>query len=517
MEQLINRVVGDRYQIKSLLGRQTGRRTFLATDLQTESSVVIKLLLFGPDFTWEDLKLFEREAEVLKSLAHPAIPQYLDSFDIETELGKGFALVQTYIQAKSLQDWIQSGRSFSESEIKAIATKLLEILSYLHSRQPAVVHRDIKPSNILLTTNRSGNSPGEIYLVDFGSVQTAAHGGTRTIVGTYGYMPPEQFGGETTPASDLYALGATLIYLATGQHPDKLPQKQMRIQFEDRVNLSPNLINWLQGLTQPNLNLRLQSASLALQTLEAKYINLPGWVSDPLGRLFGFLLEELIAKPTSSPLEQSNLPKRYGEIVTKPAGSRVKIAKTRDTLDILLPPRGFHLGLIPTILAAILIPTIFVAILYNGALASFWNDLLLILSNGDFSRLLSLLTVMPYVGVALELCFIGSIVLTLLERVRVRITPLKISLTRELFGLRYLPAVTAVRQNIVKLELTRRYYQRVSRNDGGSRTIAVPPQINIWAGTKKLSLGGNNVLTAPELDWLAGELSSWLKLPITTD
>jgi serine/threonine protein kinase len=510
MEQLINRVVGDRYQIKSLLGRQTGRRTFLATDLQTNSDVVIKLLLFGPDFTWEDLKLFEREAEVLKSLAHPAIPQYLNSFEIETELGKGFALVQTYIEAKSLQDWIQSGRTFSEDEIKAIAIKLLKILSYLHSRQPAVVHRDIKPSNILLTTNRSGNSPGEIYLVDFGSVQTAAHGGTRTIVGTYGYMPPEQFGGETTPASDLYALGATLIYLATGQHPDKLPHKQMRIHFEDRVNLSPNLINWLQGLTQPNLNSRLPSASVALQilTLEGTYINLPGWVSDSLAGLFGYLLEKQIPNLTSSPLEQSNLPKRSGTILTKPAGSRVQIAKTRDTLDILLPPRGFHFGLIPTI---------FGVILYNGALASLWNDLVLILSNGDFSRLLSLLSIIPHFAVGMELWFIGSIVLTLLGRVRVRITPVKIYLTRELFGLRYLPAVTAVRQNIVKLELTRRYYRQVSSKNGGNQTIALPPQINIWAGTKKLSLGGNNVLSSPELDWLAGELSSWLKLPVTSD
>jgi serine/threonine protein kinase len=90
MEALMDRVLGDRYQIKSLLGRQTGRRTFLARDLQTEASVVLKLLLFGPDFTWDDLKLFEREAEVLKSIDLPAIPKYLDCFDVETELGKGF-------------------------------------------------------------------------------------------------------------------------------------------------------------------------------------------------------------------------------------------------------------------------------------------------------------------------------------------------------------------------------------------------------------------------------------------
>ncbi len=97
MDQLIDQVLRDRYQIQSLLGRQTGRRTFLATDGETGSLVVIKLLLFGPDFTWEDLKLFEREAETLKSLDHSAIPRYLDFFEVETELGRGFALVQSYI------------------------------------------------------------------------------------------------------------------------------------------------------------------------------------------------------------------------------------------------------------------------------------------------------------------------------------------------------------------------------------------------------------------------------------
>ena len=75
MELFADCILLDRYQIVSLLGRQTGRRTFLAQNLQTSQSVVLKLLLFGPDFTWDDLKLFEREAEVLKSLYLPNYPQ----------------------------------------------------------------------------------------------------------------------------------------------------------------------------------------------------------------------------------------------------------------------------------------------------------------------------------------------------------------------------------------------------------------------------------------------------------
>ncbi|MBD0364135.1 MAG: hypothetical protein ICV55_15395 [Coleofasciculus sp. C3-bin4] len=80
-------------------------------------------------------------------------------------------LVQSYIEARSLQEWIQDGCRFNEAELTAIVKALLDILEYLHRLHPPVIHRDIKPSNVLLR-NRSGNSPGEVYLIDFGSVQT---------------------------------------------------------------------------------------------------------------------------------------------------------------------------------------------------------------------------------------------------------------------------------------------------------------------------------------------------------
>lgn len=256
-----------RYRLESLLGRQTGRRTFLATDTRNQSQVVVKLLLFGPDFTWEDLKLFEREAQTLKSLDHQAIPQYLESFEVETPLGAGFVLVQTYIEARSLQAWVESGYRFSEQELKVIVRSLLTILQYLHSRHPAVVHRDIKPSNILLSEHIS-HAPRHVYLVDFGSVQAMHSTGTMTVVGTYGYMPPEQFGGRAQPASDLYSLGATLIYLSSGQHPAALTQTNMQIEFEAHTQLSPPFAAWIRRLTYADLAQRTASATQALQQLD---------------------------------------------------------------------------------------------------------------------------------------------------------------------------------------------------------------------------------------------------------
>jgi serine/threonine protein kinase len=273
-DEALKKTLCDRYQIQQQLGQQTGRRTFLAHDLLTQNSVVIKILTFDSDFEWTDLKLFEREAAILQSLSHPAIPRYLDYFEIEIGSRKGFALVQTYIEAKSLEEHLRAGRSFDESEIKQLAIALLEILRYLHDRHPSVIHRDIKPSNILLS-DRSGNSVGQVYLVDFGSVQTIAArpGSTVTVVGTYGYMPPEQFGGRATPGSDLYSLGATLIYLVTGQHPADLPQKNLRIEFEPATyNLSSALRQWLQKMVEPSLEERFAAVQQALEELQRSHL-----------------------------------------------------------------------------------------------------------------------------------------------------------------------------------------------------------------------------------------------------
>ncbi|MBD2102658.1 serine/threonine-protein kinase [Leptolyngbya sp. FACHB-261] len=312
--QFVNQILHERYQIQALLGRKLGRQTFLALDLQNQLPVVIKLLLFSPDFTWEELKLFEREAETLKALDHPAIPQYLDFFEVKIEFGKGFALVQSYIEARSLQQWLQDGCRFSEAELMGIAKALLDILAYLHGLQPSVIHRDLKPSNVLLK-NRSGNSPGEVYLIDFGSVQTAAHGGTVTVVGTYGYMPPEQFGGRSLPASDLYGVGMTLIYLATGQHPADLPQNDLHVEFKHLTTLSGSFSRWLEWLTNPSLTQRPASAQDA--------------------RLH-------LLQPRPEPKMASTVQKIHLGTTTRPASSAISLEATQTTLQLKVPAKQIH-------------------------------------------------------------------------------------------------------------------------------------------------------------------------------
>ena len=253
-----------RYRVHTKLGQHAGQQTWRAEDITKipTEPVIIKLLAFDPHSQWSNLKLFEREAAVLKHLTHPCIPQYRDYFSIKDGF-LWFGLVHDYIPGHSLKELLTQGHHFSEVEVRNIAASLLDILIYLHELSPTVLHRDIKPSNIIL------GQKNKINLIDFGSVQAraAVEGATFTIVGTYGYTPMEQFGGRAVAASDLYALGATLIHLLTGTAPADLPQCDTRIQFQSYVSISSELSEWIQILTHPSPEQRFPTARQALAAL----------------------------------------------------------------------------------------------------------------------------------------------------------------------------------------------------------------------------------------------------------
>ncbi|MTJ06660.1 serine/threonine-protein kinase [Anabaena sp. UHCC 0204] len=447
----------ERYEVQQQLGKKAGRRTLLTRDLQTQELVVIKLLSFDDDFQWDDLKLFEREAETLKAISHPAIPHYLDYFELDTPEYKGFALIQSYIPAESLETQIKAGRSFSESEVRELAKAILNILTYLHNRQPPVIHRDIKPSNILLT-NRSGNSVGDVYLVDFGSVQTIVRSNsTMTVVGSYGYMPPEQFSGKATPASDLYGLGATLIYLITGQHPADLPQEDLIIKFEQAANVSPGFSNWLRKMTEPMLSRRLGSAEKALKSLIFSKKQIP--ISVKSANLY----------------------------LGKPVGSKVILNKDDDFIEIIIPPaRGFPIVLVMLkwyFLASISLSfTIAIVPLLHMMFAP-------IIAPLNFLILLLIISI----------CLFG--------RKRIYINKRQISLSHELFSINRHQIRPSLRKNIIRLERTNIYHNNEPR-----------PCLIIWAGMLKYEIFTGRdkafAVTTIELDWLAEELSNWLDLPV---
>ena len=263
---MARQILGDHYEVERELGRQSGRWTLLARDLNTQEQVVIKLLC-PEDVRSRDLKLFEREAEILKTLFHPCIPQYIGYFEHRLPTGKALALVQTYVPGKSLDECMKIGRTFTEAEAKQIAKSLLYILIYLHGRQQPTVHRDLTPSNIVLAQRRT-------HLVNFGSVKMllSSDRSTSTLTETHDYTAPEQSAGRALTVSDLYSLGATLIAIITGKPPSQLPHKRAKIDFQQVVDLSPAFADWLSWLTETNLDRRLQSAKQSLQVLESEQI-----------------------------------------------------------------------------------------------------------------------------------------------------------------------------------------------------------------------------------------------------
>ena len=460
-----------RYAIERQLRKQAGRQTLLARDLATQELVVIKLLSLGSDFEWQDWKLFAREAQILQELSHPAIPRYLDYFELNWPELKGWALVQTYIPAKSLEEHLQAGRTFREVEVKQIAQALLEVLIYLHERFPPVIHRDLKASNVLLG-NRSGEQVGQVYLVDFGSVKTAVaqQDGSMTVVGTYGYMPPEQFGGRAVPASDLYGLGATLIYLLTGTHPAELLEEEMKIEFEQLVNLSPAFLDWLKWLTEPSVKRRPASAREALQALER--------------------------------LSQHHVPL----VVFQPESSQIQYIKQKEQLEITIPPAGFSLRL--------------------GFLCGF--DLIWFLVLINWTRSVwgePWLMLFPVFHWGFALWILLAILFSLFGQIHFCLTPEKMALTYELWGLKYASPPPGEREEISQLEVVERQIPQPRHSRRKLLKESVPSQLVIWAGKRKYVLGPNvwtqwlrisrrRVLSSSEVVWLAQELGDWLELPI---
>lgn len=263
-------VLGDRYEVEHQLGKKSGRWTLQALDLETQQRVILKLLFLDDSLNATDLKLFKREVEALKLLHHPATPHYQDYFEIELPgQDKAIALVQSYIEGVSLQTLLDEQRTFSEPEAADIARQTLEILDGLHTHRPPIIHRDIRPSNILLQPGPPVET-AKVCLVDFGTVKSLTSGTTAfTMVGTDGYLPPEQLGGRVLAVSDLYSLGATLAECLTGNSPSQMQPRGLRIHFEDHVAVTPEFAQWLKGLLAPSLDYRWRSAAEALIELPA--------------------------------------------------------------------------------------------------------------------------------------------------------------------------------------------------------------------------------------------------------
>lgn len=300
----------DRFELGELLGEGGQGKTYRGFDHRTDTEVAIKEL--GLDFAenWKAIELFDREGRALRNLDHEAIPSYIDAFHHDEDDGTvRFFLVQEYVEGKTFEQLIGEDEFISTEDAIGFVDHVLDILEYLHGLNPPVIHRDIKPSNLMLRPD------GSIALVDFGAVQVVEpHTLTgSTIVGTTGYVAPEQLAGRTVPASDLYALGATVVHLMTHIHPAEFPVDRMRIQFEDKIVEAPErLVQFLSGVLEPVVEDRIQTVPEARAVLDGKHI------------------ENLPARTTSDP----------PPVRRRPVGSKIEVREEGDNMTVVLPASG---------------------------------------------------------------------------------------------------------------------------------------------------------------------------------
>ena len=231
-------VLQNRYRVLDIRGVGGMSTVYKARDLRFTS--VDRLCAVKEMFnSAEDAKLgqvrlanFQREASLLATLTHSAIPRIYDYFEQQGTI----YLVLELIHGEDLETLLsQNGAAVRQEKIVDWALALCSVIAYLHNQRPEpIIFRDLKPSNIMIRSEDDA-----LMLVDFGIARSFAPQQKGTMIGTEGYAPPEQYKGIADARGDIYALGATLHHLATGSDPR--PKRHSPSTSGRRANYNPAL------------------------------------------------------------------------------------------------------------------------------------------------------------------------------------------------------------------------------------------------------------------------------------
>ncbi|KOR88939.1 serine/threonine protein kinase [Paenibacillus solani] len=244
-------VLGERYVIDRVIGEGGMSCVYLAEDLKLPGKMwAVKESLAEPGTQ----KAVQDEAQLLIKLSHPRLPRIVDYFHVQST---GYIyLVMDFIQGMNLEKYFRGFRGNVNPEfIMELTEQLLDVLEYLHNHEPQVIFRDLKPSNIMLTDQL------EVRLIDFGIARSyKQESGEDTVkLGTVGFAAPEQYGGRQSDArSDLYGLGALLLYLSTN---GKFSEWITGVERHIRGDLPRELVPVIRKLLQYAPEHRYQSAA----------------------------------------------------------------------------------------------------------------------------------------------------------------------------------------------------------------------------------------------------------------
>jgi serine/threonine protein kinase len=286
-----DQILANRYRLILLVGQGTMGAVYDAEDLVLKRRVALKRLRYPPEANEHIIEQtrtqFEREAKILATLRHPNLPRVIDYFTFSDQE----FLVMDYIEGQSLEE-IMALHPYGLDEYTVLgwADQLLLALEYIHRH--GLVHRDIKPANVRVTPD------GQVFLVDFGLVKVFDPASPKTAtavrgLGTPQYAPPEQYDaelGHTEPRSDIYALGATLYHLLTGEPPATVTRRvanpgAFRTLREIKPSISPDIERVILRAMEVPIAKRFASASDMRSALKMARV-----------------------RPTASPVDTSLLP-----------------------------------------------------------------------------------------------------------------------------------------------------------------------------------------------------------------
>jgi hypothetical protein len=256
----------DAYSIQELLVNGRFGDTFRARRVRDDLEVIIKTIAIGAELGWSQISAFEREAERLRRLEHPAVASYIDDFvvDLSGQPRDRVALVQLPAAGRPLS---AHPLPMGEPEALAWLEQLLEALVAMHERIPAVVHGDLDLGNLIL------DDAGKLTVVDLASVRQALLSADRLAGGLHAgglsYAAPEQRMGRVEPGTDLYAAAIAYVVARTGTQPAQLPLRGAGL---DLAALSDVLSDaeraFLAPLLEPDPFRRTRDARIPLRAVQ---------------------------------------------------------------------------------------------------------------------------------------------------------------------------------------------------------------------------------------------------------
>ncbi|MCR5795970.1 MAG: protein kinase [Solobacterium sp.] len=283
MAQILNRT----YEILEFVGKGGMSTVFKARHIRLDTIVAIKSV------RKDQAVDLAAEVHILTKLNHPNLVRVIDIFEDE----KLLYIVMDYVEGEDLQHVINRLKVIPEETVKEWFITLADLLRYLHTRKPPIIYRDMKPANVILQPD------GTLKLIDFGIAREykAQATGDTTYIGTNGFAAPEQFGlAQSDGRTDIYSLGMTMFYLATGKSPLQPPYGYTPARKLNPA-VSPGMEAILEKCIRDNPEDRYQSADELLKDLNegATY---------PLHPTHAFPSASLAAVPSGSTDTQQAVP-----------------------------------------------------------------------------------------------------------------------------------------------------------------------------------------------------------------